>query len=143
MSTQMLLYVIYAVGGIFGAIVVAYLIISKKMQKSDYQKIQKLRQGTKSNGFSIEILYQKLYIAYSKIPYIKSKVFKLRRRLEIINVDDEFNVRRNSAIILTRNLIVVLVIMTLSFILTHSNYLLMSIIFIYRLIFDKLCYTFY
>ena len=90
MSTQMLLYVIYAVAGIFGAIVVAYLIISKKMQKSEYQKIKKLREGTKSNGFSFEILYQKLYIAYSKIPYVKSKVSKLRRRLEIINVDDEY-----------------------------------------------------
>ena len=133
MSTQMLLYVIYAVGGIFGAIVVAYLIINKKMQKSDYQKIQKLRQGTKSNGFSFEILYQKLYIAYSKIPYIKSKVFKLRRRLEIINVDDEFNIRKSAAIILSRNLLVILAIMTFSFIVTHSNYLLMSIIFIFEL----------
>ena len=134
MSTQMLQYVIYAVGGVFGAIVFAYFILSKKMQKSDYQKIKKLREGSKTSGFSFEILYQKLYITYSKIPYIKSKVFKLRRRLEIINIDDEFNVRRNAAIILTRNLIVVLVIMTFSFILTHSNYLLMSIIFIFELV---------
>ena len=46
MSTQMLLYVIYAIGGIFAAIVVAYLIINKKLQKSEYQKIQKLRLGS-------------------------------------------------------------------------------------------------
>jgi len=132
-STQMLLYVIYAVGGAFAAIVVAYLMISKKLQKSEYQKIKKLREGTKSSGFSWEILYQKLYITYSSIPYIKTKVAKLRRRLEIINVDDEFNIRKSTAKILSRNLIVVLVIMTASFILTHSNYLLMSIIFIFEL----------
>ncbi|MCI9063878.1 MAG: hypothetical protein HFJ17_04680 [Clostridia bacterium] len=133
MSTQMLLYVIYAVGGVFAVILIAYLIIAKKMQKSEYQQIKKLRQGTKSQGFSSEILHQKLYIAYSKIPYIKTKVFKLRRRLEIINVDDEFNIRKNTSKILSRNLIVILIIMTFSFILAHSNTLLMSIIFIFEL----------
>ncbi len=38
---------------------IAYYILSKKMQKSEYRKIQKLQEGTKSNKFSLEILYQK------------------------------------------------------------------------------------
>ena len=44
MSNDMLLYVIYGIGGIFVFIVVAFLILNKKMGKSDYQKIKNLRK---------------------------------------------------------------------------------------------------
>ena len=104
MSTDMLKYLIIAVGAIFAVIVVAYLILNKRMQKSDYQQIKKLRRGTESNKFSFEVLYQKLYITYSKMPFIKSYILKLRRRLEILNVDDEYATRRDSAKICTYKL---------------------------------------
>ena len=61
MQTQFLLYIIYGIIAIFAVIVVAYFILQKKMNKSEYQQIKKLRQGTESNKFSMEILYQKLY----------------------------------------------------------------------------------
>ena len=133
MSTQFLQYVIYGIIAIFAVIVVAYLIIRKKMNKSEYQQIRKLRQGTESNKFSMEILYQKLYITYSKIPYIKTYINKLRRRLEIINVDDEYATRRDSAKILSKVLMFVIPLMGASIIVTRTNYLLMSIIFIFEL----------
>ena len=133
MSTQFLLYVIYGILAIFAVIVVAYLILRKRMNKSEYQQIRKLRQGTESNKFSMEILYQKLYITYSKIPYIKTYINKLRRRLEIINVDDEYATRRDSAKILSKVLMFVVPLMVASAILTRSNYLLMSIILIFEL----------
>ena len=133
MSTQFLTYMIYAVIAVFAVIVVAYLILRKKMQKSDYQQIRRLREGTESNKFSKEIMYQKLYITYSKIPYIKTYIHKLRRRLEIIDVDDEYATRRDSAKIMTRVLLILLPIVILSIIVTHSNYLLMSIILIFEL----------
>ena len=112
MSTDMLLYVIYGVGGIFAIIVIAYFILSRKMQKSDYRQIKKLRQGTERNSFSKDVMYQKLYITYSRIPFIKSYILKLRRRLEILNVDDEYATRRDSAKILSKTLIVLIPIMT-------------------------------
>lgn len=133
MSTQFLLYVIYGILAVFAIIVTVYFILKKKMNKSEYQQIRKLRQGTETNKFSKEILYQKLYLTYSKIPYIKTYIFKLRRRLEIINVDDEYATRRDSAKIMTRVLFIVIPIMTLSIIATHTNYLLMSIILIFEL----------
>ena len=67
MSTQTLMYMIYGVMALFAVIVVAYLILRKKMGKSEYQKIRKLRQGTESSKFSTEILYQKLYITYNDL----------------------------------------------------------------------------
>ena len=133
MSTQFLLYMIYGILIVFAGIVVVYFILRKKMNKSEYQQIRKLRQGTESNKFSTEILYQKLYITYSKIPYIKTYINKLRRRLEIINVDDEYATRRDSAKILSKVLMFVFPLMIASIILTKSNYLLMSIILIFEL----------
>ena len=133
MSTQLIMYVIYAVIVLFAAIVIAYFILRRKMNKSEYQRIRKLRQGTESNRFSTEILYQKLYITYSKIPYIKTYINKLRRRLEIINVDDEYSTRRDSAKILTKVLAFIIPLISASIIITHSNYLLMSIILIFEL----------
>lgn len=133
MSNNTLLYLIYIIGGVFVFIVIAYLVLSKQMGKSEYQKIKKLRQGTETNKFSLEILYQKLYITYSRIPFIKSYILKLRRRLEIINVDDEYATRRDSAKILSKTLLVLIPIMTLSVILTHTNYLLLSIILIFEI----------
>ena len=133
MSTQVMMYVMYGVIALFVAIVVAYFILQKKMGKSEYQQIRKLRQGTESNKFSLEIFYQKLYITYSKIPYIKTYIYKLRRRLEIIDVDDEYATRRDSAKILTKVLAVVIPLIGASIIITKSNYLLKSIILIFEL----------
>ena len=132
MSNNMLIYMIYAVGGIFAFIVIAYLILAKKMNKSEYRQIQKLRQGTESGKFSTEVMYQKLYITYSKIPFLKAYILKLRRRLEILNVDDEYATRRDSAKILSKALLISFPIVILSIILTHTNYLLCSIILIFE-----------
>ena len=133
MSTQFLKYIIFAVLGLFAVIVVAYVILSKKMDKSEYKQIQKLRKGTRQSGVSKDILYQKLYLTYSKIPYIKTYINKLRRRLEILNINDEYAIRRDSARVLTKVLLLVIPIITLSIIITHNNYLLMSIVLIFEL----------
>ncbi len=126
-------YMIIGVGIIFAVIVIAYLILNKKMQKSDYQQIKKLRRGTESNKFSFEVLYQKLYITYSKVPFLKTYILKLRRRLEILNVDDEYATRRDSAKILTRVLLIMIPIITISIILAHTSFLTLSIILIFEI----------
>ena len=77
--------VIYIIMGVSVTLIVimgfAYYIMAKKMQKSEYKKIQKLQKGTKSNLFSAEVIYQKLYLTYSRMPFLKRYVLKLRRRL--------------------------------------------------------------
>ena len=133
MPTDMLKYIIIATGALFAVLIIAYLILNKKMQKSEYQQIRKLRQSTKSNNFSFEVLYQKLYITYSKIPFLKAYILKLRRRLEILNVDDEYATRRDSAKILTTVLLIMIPIITVSIIFTHTSYLLLSIILIFEM----------
>gem|GEM_PF-5000899 len=47
MSNQMLYYIMGASVGILILIIIAYFILSKKMNKSEYKRIQRLQQGTK------------------------------------------------------------------------------------------------
>ena len=117
--------------GIFAVIVVAYLMIAKKMKKSEYQQIKKLREGTKSKGFNFEVLYQKLYVFYIKTPFLKRYILKLRRRIEIINIDDEYLTRNQAAKILTRAVIIALIAAILIILVTKNNILLMSILLIF------------
>ena len=132
MSSEILMYFLIGIGALFAIVVIAYLILRKKMQSSGIREIQKLRAGTEEKKFSLEILYQKLYVRYSKIPFIKRYLLKIRRRLEIINIDDEYLTRKQSSKILT-NAILILVPLTLAIIIiTSNNILLMAFLLIFE-----------
>ena len=128
---------IYIVMGISVALIVVigivYYIMSKKMQKSEYKQIQKLQKGTKTSTFSAEVIYQKLYLIYSRTPFIKRYILKLRRRLEILNIDDEYITRRDSAKIMTKALVVLIPLIILTILMTKSNYLLMFILLMFEI----------
>ena len=133
MSNQAIFIIMGVTGTILVLITIIYIMMNKKMQKSEYKKLQKLRQGTKANKFSAEILYQKLYVTYMKIPFIKRYVLKLRRRLEIINIDDEYNTRRDASKVLTKALAILIPVVIVTIFITKNNYLLMFILLLFEL----------
>ena len=133
MSNQIIFYIMGGAAGLLVIMIIAYFILAKKMQKSEYKQIQRLQQGTKEKSFSSEVLFQKLYIMYVRIPFLKRYILKLRRRLEIINIDDEYSTRRDSAKILTKALALIIPIVVVTIFLTKSNYLVMSILLIFEL----------
>ena len=126
-------YIIIIAGVAFAGVIIAYLILMKKMGKTEYMQMKKLQEGTKADSFSMDILYQKLYIKYAKAPFIKRYIYKLRRRLEIINLDDEYTTRKESARIITKAIIIFLVVSALTILITRNNLLLMSILLIFEL----------
>ena len=133
MDNNAIFYLMGFAGGALVIIILIYVAMSKKMQKSEYKKIQRLQQGTRESSFSMEILYQKLYLTYLKIPFIKRYILKVRRKLEIINIDDEYNTRKGASKILTKALVILVPIAVLTIIFTSSNYLLMFILLIFEL----------
>ena len=132
MSNQILYIVMGASVALIVIIAIAYFIMSKKMQKSEYKKIQKLQKGTKSNSFSTEVMYQKLYLTYIKIPFVKRYLLKLRRRLEILNIDDEYKTRRDSAQIITKALLIILPLIIITVLVAKDNPLLLFILLIFE-----------
>lgn len=132
-SSKIILYMLIAVGVLLGFIVVAYMVLRKKLQQSDVMQMQKLRAGTQEKTFSLEILYQKLYTKYIKTPFLKRYLFKIRRRLEIINVDDEYLTRKQTSQILTKALLIIIPLTLFIILIAKSNALLLSILLIFEL----------
>ena len=131
MNSQMLTYLMIGVGVLFALIVIAFFILKKRDKETKY--IQQLQQGTKTSKFSSEIMYQKLYIFYLKTPFIKRYLMKVRRRLEIINIDDEYLTRMQSSKILTRVFAIIIPLTIAIIVLTHNNTLLMTILLIFEI----------
>ena len=131
MDMQIMKYLLIGVAVLFAVIILVYIILQKNNKEKKY--INQLQQGTKQSKFSSEILYQKLYLFYLKTPFIKRYVLKLRRRLEIVNIDDEYLTRLQAAKILTRAFLIIIPVTIAIIILTHNNALLMTILLIFEL----------
>ena len=132
MSNDIIMYLLIGVGVLFAIIVIAYLMLRKKMQSSGIREIQKLRAGTQEKKFSKEVIYQRLYVVYLKIPFIKRYLLKIRRRLEIINIDDEYLTRGQASKILTNSILVIIPLTIIIILLTHQNTLLMLFLLIFE-----------
>ena len=133
MDTTTLMYIMMIVGCLFGVIVVAFIIVNKKSKNDDIQQIKKLRKGTERKSFSNEVMYQKLYIIFLKTPFLKRYILKLRRRLTILNIDDEYLTRKQAANILAKTLFIVIPLAFGIVLITHNNFLLMSMLLLFEL----------
>ena len=133
MNNNIIMYILVGSIAMFFVIILAYLIIRRKMNTSEARQIQKLREGTEAKSFSTEVIFQKLYIFYLKMPFLKKYLLKVRRRLEIINVEDEYLTRKQSASILTKTLCIVIPLIISIIALTYSNTLLLIILLLFVL----------
>lgn len=134
MSNDTIKLLIYAVLAILAIIIVAYVIIIKFTDKSDLKYAKTLREGTKNSGATKELFYQKLYMQYMKIPLVRRYLIKFRRRLEIINIDDEFQTRLQASQIVTKGLVVFLIVTLVIISFTKTNLLLMVILIFFEFI---------
>lgn len=133
MSGKLPLYLAGGAIAVFAVIIIAYLALKKKLESSEVRQIQKLREGTEDKKFSSEALYQKLYITYRKIPFLKRYLLKLRRRLEIINIDDEYLTRKQSSKILTNTISIIIPVTLVIIALTKDNPLVLAFLLIFEI----------
>ena len=135
MSNDILLYVVGGVGGVFGIIVLLYFIMSSKSQNKNTKYVKQLVEGTKKSSFSMDIFYQKFYIKCVNLPFLRRYTLKLRRRLEIINLEDEYITRKQVAKIMFKAVIIVVPLTFFVIYMTYSNYLLLSSLLLFELFF--------
>ena len=133
MSNPILMYLIGGTIAVLVVMVAVYFIIQNKMNKGDRKYIKELRRGTQANSMSSEVMYQKLYMIYMKIPGLKGYLTKLRRRLEIINIQDEYQTRKQASSILTKALFIIIPLTFLIIAVAHADTLVMSILLIFEL----------
>ena len=132
MSNQILVYLIGGVGGLFGIIVIAYYIMSQKMQNKNTRYVAQLVEGTKKSSFSMDVFYQKFYVKCVRFPFIKRYALKIRRRLEILNLEDEFITRKQVAQIIFKALLTIIPLTGVIIYATHTNYLLMCSLLLFE-----------
>ena len=135
MSNEMLGKLIIGVFAVFAAIVVAYLIINKFTNKKNTKFVASLVDGTKRKNLSMEIFYQKEYIILSRVPFLRRFILKIRRRLEIINLEDEYLTRKQTAQMMTKAIIVVVPLTIIIILIAKTNPVLLATLLLFELFF--------
>ena len=130
MSNEMLMYLMIGAAGLFVLILIAYVVFNNKLKSKETKYIAQLVEGTQSKGFSLDVFYQKMYITCSKIPFLRRYVLKIRRRLEVINLEDEYLTRKQTAQILFKALLVVIPLTIVVIFFTRNNIILMLTLFL-------------
>ncbi len=133
MSDSLFFIIIVIAGfGLLG-IMIWYFLLSKSMNKDDLKYARELKKGTEKNTFSMEIIYQQLYVFYTRIPFVNRYLAKLRRRLEILNVEDEYLTRKQASSYLTKAILIIIPLTFVIIYVAHTNLLLMCILLIFEI----------
>lgn len=135
MSTDMLGKAIIGMVAVFGVLILAYLIVNKFVNKKNTKFVASLTDGTKTKKFNTEIMFQKIYIFLVKIPFLRRYVLKIRRRLEIINLGDEYLTRKQTAQMMSKAILAVIPLTVVIILFTKNNIILMSTLLLFLLFF--------
>ncbi len=133
MSNQILYIMIGIAGGLFVLVVIAYLIIRAQSNKGDMKKIRQLREETKQDKYSMDVIYQKLYNFFTSVPIFKRYVLKVRKKLEIIHMQDEYKTRRQTSKIITQALAIIIPVTIAIIIFTKNDTLLLCILLLFEI----------
>jgi len=132
MSNQTLFLIMGITGGLFVFTLIAYFMMQKILNKSDIKHIKQLKEETKEKKYTSDVIYQKIYIYLIRIPFLKRYVNKIRRKIEIINLDDEYLTRRQTAKIITNAILIILPLTIAIVALTAGDTLLLSILLLFE-----------
>ena len=80
----------------FLVIVIAFVVLRKKNQSSQSAVLQKAMNQSGKAVHSSTAFYQKIYLSMASMPIIRRYVYKIRRRLELLDNDDEYTVREHT-----------------------------------------------
>ena len=137
MSNEMLGKFIIGALAVFGVLIVAYLIVNKFTNKKNTKFVASLVDGTKTKNFSKEIMYQKIYLIIVRVPFLRRYILKIRRRLEIINLEDEYLTRMQTAQMMTKAILVVIPLTIVIILIAKSNLVLLATLLLFELFFAE------
>ncbi len=124
MKGDFLKIIVYLSGGLFVLILLLVLIMKKKMDTKQTKYLRNLTKGTKRKRFSYDAFLQKVYIFCTQTPIIRRYTLKVRRRLEILNLADEYLTRQETAKVMVKIIPTIIGMIAAIVLLTGSNNLL-------------------
>ena len=131
MSNKMLglMVIAGAIVAVFGFLI---MFLRSKEKADDAKKIRQLREGTKQNKYSMDVIYQRLYSFYVSVPIFRRYVLKIRKKLEIIHIQDEYKTRRQASKTITKALMIIIPITLLVILFAKSDPLLLVILLLFE-----------
>lgn len=107
MDPKLLLFAVGICFGGFFLLVIIFLLRRKKMEGSESAVLHRMMASEGSK--SMDAFYQKMYNKLVAIPFVNRYIYKIRRRLELINTDDEYLIRNDTAKIGLKNIFLTLI----------------------------------
>ena len=106
-KTLLLCFVLIPVA-LFAVLMVIYYMLQKRNRGNKSAVLEKMMNEASSSSSGKDAFYQKVYIKIERIPVINRYLRKIRRRLELVNQNDEYTIRRDTAKITLRAILIAL-----------------------------------
>ena len=118
---------VYILGGAIIAVLIAYIVLTKRIKKTEDDIIKSADRGRSLKG----IFW--MYRIFSQTPVLKPFFKKIRNRLEIVYPADEMSIRRQATITMARGLGISIGIILLIIIFGHDDpfYMLLGCTLVY------------
>ena len=103
-----MLFVVLPVA-LFIVLLFIFMILQKRRQSSQSAVLNKMLKSVDTKSGGADSFYQKIYIKIDSLPFINRYLRKIRRRLELINQDDEYTIRKETGRITLKGIILFLI----------------------------------
>ena len=113
--------------GLFAIILVAFVLLQKKKAGSESTVLKKMQKEAASSSGGMDAFYQKVYLKIERIPIINRYLRKIRRRLELVNNDDEYTIRKETGRITLRGILIALIAAIVIAWLNRENFFVMAV----------------
>lgn len=112
---------------LFAILMFVYYTLQKRNRGNKSAVLEKMMNEATSSSSGKDAFYQKVYIKIERIPVINRYLRKIRRRLELVNQNDEYTIRKDTARITLRAIVLALLISILIAWINKDNLFIMLI----------------
>ena len=112
---------------LFMVILVVFMALQKKKQGSQSAVLNKMLKSAGAKTGSSDAFYQKVYNKIDRVPFVNRYLRKIRRRLELINQDDEYTIRKETGKITLRGIFLFLLAAILLAYINRENTFIMLV----------------
>lgn len=103
------------------------MILQKKNQNSQSAVLNKMLRSADAKTGSSDAFYQKVYNKIDRIPFVNRYLRKIRRRLELINQDDEYTIRKDTGKITLKGIFLFLIVAIIIAYINRENLFIMMV----------------
>ena len=114
---------------LFALLLIIFLRRQKKRQSDKSAVLQQVMSNS-SSKYTMDVFYQRSYMALVSIPIIRTYVYKIRRRMELFSNDDEYMIRKDTARISLRVILLTLFFAIVLAFINRENLFMMLVSFI-------------